>query len=149
MLYETISNDMKDAMKAHDKDSLNTIRLLKSAIDMYLVNNKMERNSCSDEIVIDIVSKQVKTHKESIEEFKKGNRQDLVDKLLKEIDLLSKYLPKQLTEEEINTEIDKVFDKIKPTSMKDMGLIMKELTPIFKGKADMKTVNEIVRSKLN
>ena len=149
MLYETISNDMKEAMKAHDKDSLNTIRLLKSAIDMYLVNNKMERNSCSDEIVIDIVSKQVKTHKESIEEFKKGNRQDLVDKLLKEIDLLSKYLPKQLTEEEINAEIDKVFDKVKPTSMKDMGLIMKELTPIFKGKADMKTVNEIVSSKLN
>lgn len=149
MLYETISNDMKESMKAHDKDSLNTIRLLKSAIDMYLVNNKMERNSCSDEIVIDIVSKQVKTHKESIEEFKKGNRQDLVDKLLKEIDLLSKYLPKQLTEEEINSEIDKVFDKVKPTSMKDMGLIMKELTPIFKGKADMKTVNEIVRSKLN
>lgn len=149
MLYETISNDMKEAMKAHDKDSLNTIRLLKSAIDMYLVNNKMERNSCSDEIVIDIVSKQVKTHKESIEEFKKGNRQDLVDKLFKEIDLLSKYLPKQLTEEEINSEIDKVFDKVKPTSMKDMGLIMKELTPIFKGKADMKTVNEIVRSKLN
>ena len=149
MLYETISNDMKEAMKAHDKDSLNTIRLLKSAIDMYLVNNKMERNSCSDEIVIDIVSKQVKTHKESIEEFKKGNRQDLVDKLLKEIDLLSKYLTKQLTEEEINSEIDKVFDKVKPISMKDMGLIMKELTPIFKGKADMKTVNEIVRSKLN
>ena len=149
MLYETRSNDMKEAMKAYDKDSLNTIRLLKSAIDMYLVNNKMERNSCSDEIVIDIVSKQVKTHKESIEEFKKGNRQDLVDKLLKEIDLLSKYLPKQLTEEEINSEIDKVFDKVKPTSMKDMGLIMKELTPIFKGKADMKTVNEIVRSKLN
>lgn len=149
MLYETISNDMKEAMNPHDKDSLNTIRLLKSAIDMYLVNNKMERNSCSDEIVIDIVSKQVKTHKESIEEFKKGNRQDLVDKLLKEIDLLSKYLPKQLTEEEINSEIDKVFDKVKPTSMKDMGLIMKELTPIFKGKADMKTVNEIVRSKLN
>ena len=149
MLYETISNDMKEAMKAHDKDSLNTIRLLKSAIDMYLVNNKMERNSCGDEIVIDIVSKQVKTHKESIEEFKKGNRQDLVDKLLKEIDLLSKYLPKQLTEEEINSEIDKVFDKVKPTSMKDMGKIMKELTPIFKGKADMKLVSEKIKEKLS
>lgn len=149
MLYETISNDMKEAMKAHDKETLNTIRLLKSAIDLYLVNNKMERNTCSDEIVIDIVSKQVKTHKESIEEFKKGNRQDLVDNLLREINLLSKYLPKQLTKEEITAEIDKVFDKIKPTSMKNMGLIMKELTPIFRGKADMKTVNEIVRSKLN
>lgn len=149
MLYEKITNDMKEAMKSHDKESLSTLRLLKSAIDLYLVNNKLERNHASDDVVIDVVSKQVKTHKESIEEFKKGNRQDLVDKLLKEIDLLSKYLPKQLTEEEINSEIDKVFDKVKPTSMKDMGAIMKALGPIFKGKADMKLVNEIVREKLN
>ena len=149
MLYETISNDMKEAMKAHDKDSLNTIRLLKSAIDLYLVNNKMDRNTCSDEVVIDVVSKQVKTHKESIEEFKKGNRQDLVDGLLKEIELLSKYLPEQLSEEEVRKEIDKVFDKIKPTSMKDMGALMKELTPILKGKADMSQVNAISREKLN
>ena len=149
MLYETISNDMKEAMKAHDKDSLNTIRLLKSAIDLYLVNNKMDRNTCSDEVVIDVVSKQVKTHKESIEEFKKGYRQDLVDGLLKEIELLSKYLPEQLSEEEVRKEIDKVFDKIKPTSMKDMGALMKELTPILKGKADMSQVNAIIREKLN
>ena len=149
MLYETISNDMKEAMKAHDKDSLNTIRLLKSAIDLYLVNNKMDRNTCSDEVVIDVVSKQVKTHKESIEEFKTVNRQDLVDGLLKEIELLSKYLPEQLSEEEVRKEIDKVFDKIKPTSMKDMGALMKELTPILKGKADMSQVNAIIREKLN
>lgn len=149
MLYETISNDMKEAMKAHDKDSLNTIRLLKSAIDLYLVNNKMDRNTCSDEVVIDVVSKQVKTHKESIEEFKKGNRQDLVDGLLKEIELLSKYLPEQLSEEEVRKEIDKAFDKIKPTSMKDMGALMKELTPVLKGKADMSKVNAIIREKLN
>ena len=149
MLYETISNDMKEAMKAHDKDSLNTIRLLKSAIDLYLVNNKMDRNTCSDEVVIDVVSKQVKTHKESIEEFKKGNRQDLVDGLLKEIELLSKYLPEQLSESEVRDEIDKAFDKIKPTSMKDMGALMKELTPVLKGKADMSQVNAIIREKLN
>lgn len=149
MLYETISNDMKEAMKAHDKDSLNTIRLLKSAIDLYLVNNKMDRNTCNDEVVIDVVSKQVKTHKESIEEFEKGNRQDLVDGLLKEIELLSKYLPEQLSESEVREEIDKAFDKIKPTSMKDMGALMKELTPILKGKADMSQVNAIIREKLN
>lgn len=149
MLYETISKDMVDAMKNKDKDSLNTLRLLKSAIDMYLVNNKLDRNNASDEVVIDVVSKQVKTHKESIEEFKKGNRQDLIDGLNREIELLSKYLPEQLTEEEIRNEIDKVFDKVKPTSMKDMGVIMKELGPVFKGKADMKLVNNIVREKLN
>ena len=147
MLYEQVQSDMKEAMKSHDKDSLNTLRLLKSAIDLYLVNNKLERNNASDEIVIDIVAKQVKTHKESIEEFKKGNRQDLVEGLEREIALLSKYLPEQLSEDEVRAEIDKVFDKVKPTSMKDMGSIMKELGGL-KGKADMKLVNSIVKEKL-
>ena len=149
MLYETISKEMIEAMKSHDKDTLSTLRMLKSDIDLYLVNNKMDRHNASDEVVIDVVSKQIKTRNESIEEFKKGNRQDLVDGLLKEIELLSKYLPEQLTEDEIKAEIDKVFDKLKPTSMKDMGAVMKELGPIFKGKADMKLVNSIVKEKLS
>ncbi len=149
MLYDTISNDMKDAMKNHDKDSLSTLRLLKSAIDLYLINNKMDRGQASDEVVIDVVSKQVKTHKESIEEFKKGNRLDLVENLEREIALLSKYLPKQLTTEEIEEEVNKAFEKVNPTSIKDMGLLMKELTPVLKGKADMKVVNEMIKSKLN
>ena len=149
MLYVTIANDMKEAMKSHDKDSLSTLRLLKSDIDLYLINNKMERNEASDEIVIDVVSKQVKKHRESIEEFKKGNREDLVKNLEREIELLSKYLPKQLTKEEIEVEINKAFDKVKPTSMKDMGLLMKELTPVLKGKADMKLVNDLIKEKLN
>ena len=149
MLYETISKDMIEAMKSKDKDTLSTLRLLKSAIDLYLVNNKLERNNASDEVVIDVVSKQVKTNKESIEEFKKGNRTDLIEGLEKEIAILTKYLPEQLTEEEVRVEIDKVFDKVKPTSMKDMGVLMKELTPILKGKADMKLVNTIIKEKLN
>lgn len=149
MLYETISKDMIEAMKSKDKDTLSTLRLLKSAIDLYLVNNKLERNNASDEVVIDVVSKQVKTHKESIEEFRRGNREDLIANLEREINLLSKYLPEQLSEEEIMKEIDRVFDEIKPTSKQDMGRVMKELTPIFKGKADMKVVTSIVQSKLN
>ena len=149
MLYDKISKDMISAMKEKDKDTLSTLRLLKSAIDLYLINNKMDRHETTDEVVIEVVSKQVKTHKESIEEFKKGNRQDLIDNLNKEIELLSTYLPEQLSESEIREQIDKVFDKVKPTSQKDMGLIMKELTPIFRGKADMKLVNTIVREKLN
>jgi uncharacterized protein YqeY len=148
MLYENVAEDMKTAMKNKDKDSLNTLRLLKSAIDLYLVNNKLDRGNASDEIVIDVVAKQIKTHKESIEEFKKGNRQDLVEGLEREIALLSKYLPEQLSEEEVRQEIDKVFDKLKPSSMKDMGNIMKELGPVLKGKADMKLVNSIVKDKL-
>jgi uncharacterized protein YqeY len=149
MLYETISKDMVNAMKSKDKDSLNTLRLLKSAIDLYLVNNKLDRNNASDEVVIDVVSKQVKTHRESIEEFKKGNREDLIENLNREIELLSKYLPEQLSSDELNKIVDEVFSKVNPTSVKDMGAIMKEITPLVKGKADMREVNAIIKDKLN
>ena len=149
MLYETISKDMIEAMKSKDKDSLNTLRLLKSAIDLYLVNNKLDRNNASDEVVIDVVSKQVKTHRESIEEFKKGNRQDLIDNLTREIELLSKYLPEQLSSEELANIVDNVFNEVKPSSVKDMGAIMKAITPLVKGKADMREVNALIKEKLN
>ena len=148
MLYETISKDMVNAMKSKDKDSLNTLRLWKSAIDLYLVNNKLDRNNASDEVVIDVVSKQVKTHRESIEEFKKGNRVDLIENLNREIELLSKYLPEQLTSEELESIVNDVFSKVNPTSVKDMGAIMKEITPLVKGKADMREVNSIIKTKL-
>ena len=149
MLYETISKDMVNAMKSKDKDTLGTLRLLKSAIDLYLVNNQLDRNNASDEVVIDVVSKQVKTHRESIEEFKKGNRQDLIDNLNREIELLSKYLPEQLSSEELADIVDSVFNEVKPTSVKDMGAIMKAITPLVKGKADMREVNALIIDKLN
>ena len=145
-MYETLKKAIVDAMKEKDTLKVQTLRGVKGEIDLEHINKKVE---ITDELVIDVISHQIKTRKESISEFEKGNRTDLIEKTNVEIELLSKYLPKQITEEKINSEIDKVFDKVKPTSMKDMGLIMKELTPIFKGKADMKTVNEIVRSKLN
>ena len=141
MLYEKIVNDMKSAMKNREKSTLSTIRFLKNAIDMEAKDKKKE---ITDELVIDIAARQIKTHKASIEEFDKANRTDLSDKLKEEIKLIEKYLPTQLTEEEINNEIEKVFEKVKPTSKKDMGLIMKELSPL-KGKADFK----IISTKVN
>ncbi len=149
MLYETISKDLVNAMKNKDTATLSTLRLLKGAIDLYIINNKMDRHeNVPDDIAIDVISKQIKTHKESIIEFEKGNRKDLVDSLLKEIEVLSAYLPQQLSEDEINKNIDEVFNKLKPSGIKDMGNIMKELNPIFKGKVDMKAVTEIIRNKL-
>ncbi len=147
-LYEQITTDMKNAMKNHDKETLSTIRLLKSAIDLYKINNKMDRSNVSDDVVIEVASKQVKTHRESIIEFTKAGRMDLVEGLNKEIEIISKYLPTQLTKEEIETEINKIFDKVKPESKKDMGKIMKEVGVTLKGKADMKLVSEIVTQKL-
>ena len=146
MLYSTINNDMKEAMKSHDKETLSTIRLLKSAIDLHKINNKL--SEITDDLVIEVASRQVKQHKESIIEFRNAGRNDLADNLEREIKLISKYLPEQLSKEEIEKELDKIFEEVKPESKKDMGKIMKEANIRLKGKADFKLVSEIVNSKL-
>lgn len=149
MLYEQLITDMKETMRSKDKETLSTIRLLKSAIDLYKINNKMDRDTVSDDVVIDVAAKQVKTHRESIIEFRNAGREDLASKLENEIKIIEKYLPEQLSREEIEKIINDIFEKVKPTGKSDMGKIMKEANVLLKGKADMKTVNEIVMSKLN
>ena len=108
-----------------------------------------KKRELTDEEVIDVISKQIKTRKDSINEFTKGGREDLIESTSKEIEILLTYLPKQLSEEEINNIIDKVFEEIKPSSPKDMGKIMKAVTPLVKGKADMGMVSSIIKNKLN
>lgn len=146
-LYEQVNADMIGYMKSQNKESLSTMRLLKSAVDLARINNKLEE--ITDELVIEVVSKQIKTHKESIIEFKNAGREDLSSKLEKEIELLSKYLPEQLTNEEVEEEINKIFEEIQPNGKSDMGKIMKEANAKLKGKADFKLVSEIVQKKLN
>lgn len=141
-----ILEDLKSAMKAQDKLKLSVIRMVKSAMQMEELNKKRE---LTDEEVIDVISKQIKTRKDSIKEFEKGAREDLIEATSKEIDILVTYLPKQLTDEEVMEIIKKVFDEIKPESPKDMGKIMKAVTPLVKGKADMGKVSSIIKSKLN
>ena len=141
-----ILEDLKTAMKAQDKEVLTVIRMLKGAIQMEELNTKKE---LSDEEVISIVSKQIKTRKESIVEFEKGGRQDLIDKTQSEIEILEKYLPEQLSEEEVNSVIEEAFNEIKPESMKDMGKLMGYLNPKLKGRCDMGNVSKIIREKLN
>ena len=141
-----ILEDLKNAMKNQDKEKLSVIRMDKGAIQMSELNKKHE---LSDEEVIDVITKEIKSRKDSINEFQKGGRKDLIEKTQSEIDILSEYLPKQLSEDELNTIIDKVFSEIKPESSKDMGKIMKELKPKVNGKADMSLVSKIVKEKLN
>ena len=141
-----ILEDLKSAMKAQDKLKLSVIRMVKSSIQMEELNKKRE---LTDDEVIDVISKQIKTRKDSINEFTKGGREDLVESTSKEIEILSAYLPEQLTEEEINNIIEKVFEEVKPSSAKDMGKVMKAVTPLVKGKADMGMVSSIIKSKLN
>ena len=146
MLYNEINKTMLEAMKSKDKETLSTIRLLKSAIDLYKINNKL--TEITDDVVIEVASKQVKQHRESIEEFRNAGRNDLADNLEKEINIISKFLPEQLSKEEIEKEIDEIFAVVKPESKKDMGKIMKEANIRLKGKADFKLVSEIVNTKL-
>ena len=147
MLYDKINKTMLEAMKSKDKDTLSTIRLLKSAIDLYRINNKLDE--ITDEVVIEVASKQVKQHRESIEEFRKAGRDDLADNLEREIKIISEFLPEQLTKEEIEEEINKIFALVKPEGKKDMGKIMKEANTRLKGKADFKLVSIIVNTKLD
>ena len=145
-MYETLKKAIVDAMKEKDTLKVQTLRGVKGEIDLEHINKKVE---ITDELVIDVISHQIKTRKESISEFEKGNRTDLIEKTNVEIELLSKYLPEQLSHDELMNVIDSVFAKVKPTSGKDMGLIMKELTPLVKGKCDMKEVSLIIKDKLS
>ena len=145
-MYDTIKNEIISALKEKNTLKVQTLREIKGSVDLEHINKKVD---ITDELVIDILSRGIKTRKESIQEFEKGNRLDLIDKTNKEIELLKKYLPEQVTKEELEKIIEEVFLKVKPTSNKDMGLIMKELTPLVKGKCDMKEVSIIIKDKLS
>ena len=145
-LYEKFSQDMVSSMKEQNKERLTVLRMIKGAMQLEHINNKKEMN---EELLIDVVGKQIKMRNDSLEEFKKGNREDLITQTENEIKILNEFLPEQLSEEEINKIIDDIFSKVNPTGPKDMGLVMREVTPLLKGKADMKEVSNIIKNRLN
>ena len=145
-LVKRLDEEIITAMKEKNTVKLNTLRGVKAAMKQQNIDHKKEIN---DELLIDVVSKEIKTRNESIKEFEKGNREDLVNKTKEEIDFLASYLPEQLSEAELNEIIEKVFAEVNPTGMKDMGTIMGKVTPAVKGKADMSLVSSIIRSKLS
>lgn len=144
-ILERLNSDMKEAMKAKDSFSLSVIRMAKGAIQLEAINKKKE---LSDDDMVSVISKQIKMRNDSIKEFEKANRTDLVEQNQKEIAILNTYMPEQLSDEEVNKIIDEAFVKLNPTSSKDMGIIMKEISPKVKGKADMGKVNSIIKDKL-
>lgn len=145
-LAETINNDALVAMKSADKFKLSVLRMLKSALQLEKINKKHDLN---DEEVIAVVKKQIKLRKDSIEEFNKYNRTESVDNLKKEIEILEQYMPEELSPAEIEKIVNDIFDEMQPAGPQDMGKIMKEATARFAGKADLKTVSNIVKEKLN
>ena len=141
-----LDNDMITSMKEGKKLRLIVLREIKAGMKQANIDQKKDIN---DELLIEVVSRGIKTRRESVKEFEKGNRLDLIEKTNEEISVLEEYLPKQLEEDEIRSIIDEIFVKVQPTSMRDMGKVMGAVTPLVKGKADMSLVSSIIKSKLN
>ena len=138
-------SDLTTAMKNQDKETLSVLRMVKGAIQLEEINKKHE---LTDDEFIGVVSKQIKTRKESILEFEKANRTDLVEQTTKEIEILSKYMPEQLSEEEVLKIIDEAFNEVKPQAQSDMGKLMGYVNPKLKGKADMSFVSKTIKERL-
>lgn len=145
MLKEKLLEDLKDAMKTKNVNKKNAVQMVRTAI---LQIEKDKGIEVSDEQILGIVVKEVKTRKDAIAEYEQANREDLIEKANEEIKALEEYLPKQLTDEELVAEVKKVIEKLNATSMKDMGSVMKEAKATIGAQADGKRINEVVKSLL-
>ena len=145
MLKEKLLEDLKDAMKTKNVNKKNEVQMVRTAI---LQIEKDKGIEVSDEQILGIVAKEVKTRKDAIAEYEQANREDLIEKANEEIKALEEYLPKQLTDEELVTEVKKVIEELNATSMKDMGPVMKEAKATIGAQADGKRINEVVKSLL-
>lgn len=145
MLKEKLLEDLKDAMKTKNVNKKNAVQMVRTAI---LQIEKDKGIEVSDEQILGIVAKEVKTRKDVIAEYEQANREDLIEKANEEIKALEEYLPKQLTDEELVAEVKKVIEKLNATSMKDMGPVMKEAKATIGAQADGKRINEVVKSLL-
>ena len=145
MLKEKLMEDLKSAMKEKDEIKKNTVQMVRAGI---LQIEKDKGIEVEDNQIIDIIAKEVKKRKDAAIDFEKGGREDLVEKNNKEIEILSAYLPKQLSREEIEAIVKEVIEEVNATTIKDMGKVMKSAKEKIGAAADGKTINEVVKSLL-
>jgi uncharacterized protein YqeY len=146
-IREKLMSDMKEAMRAKDSVRLDAIRFLQSAINYKEV--EVRPNAITSDDVLGVIKKLVKQRKESIEQFKAASRQDLVDKENQELKVLETYLPAQMNADQIAAVVMEVIQKTGAKTIKEMGLVMKEVMAKTGGAADNKTVSEIIKQKLS
>lgn len=145
-MLEKFKSELINAMKEKDKIKLNTLRAVKGAMQLEVINNKKEE---SEELLLDVINKQIKMRNDSISEFEKAGRDDLISSYKAEIDILNEYMPEMLSDEELNKIIEDAINKTGASNVKEMGLVMREITPVIKNRCDMKEVTNIIRGKLN
>ena len=147
-LREKIPEDLKNALRSKNELELSVLRMLQSAVRNKEIEIKRGKEFLTDEEVIEVISGEVKRRKEAVNEYTKANRQELADKEKAEVEILMRYMPKQMGEEEIRLETRNVIDEVNALSLKDMGIVMKNIMPRLKGKAEGSLVNRIVREEL-
>lgn len=144
-LKQRISDDMKTAMRAKDKERLGVIRLILAAIKQREVDERIELD---DNAVLAILEKMIKQRRDSISQFEKGGRQDLADQESFEITILQEYMPAALSDDEINSIIDDVISQTGASTPKDMGKVMGAIKPRLQGRADMGAVSQQIKDRL-
>jgi len=145
-IRQTISDDMKTFMRAKDTARLGAIRLLQASIKQKEVDERIELN---DDQILAVIQKMLKQRKDSIEAYQHANRQDLIDQEQLEIEVLTKYMPEPLSDEEINQFIEEAIATTEAADMKDMGKVVGVLKSKVAGRADMGEVSKLVRQKLS
>ena len=146
MLKEKLMDDLKVSMREKNEIRKNTVQMVRAAI---LQIEKDKGITVEDDKIIEIIAKEVKGKKDALVDFEKAERADLIDQTNQEIAILQEYLPRQLTKEEIKSELEKVISDLGATSMKDMGMVMKEAKARIGAGADGRTINEVVKELLS
>jgi len=144
-MLEKIKEDVKTAMKGGDKLKVITLRMLLSDIHKKEID---KRGALTGQEILGVVSKSIKSRKDSIEEFKRGGREDLVQKETKEVEILNVYLPKALSKEEIIKGIEDIIKETGAAGGKDFGKVMKEMMTRYQGQVDGKEISELIKQKL-
>ena len=145
-LKEQLNEDMKQAMKAKDKNRLSAIRMVRGAVRDKEINSKVE---LEDDGVLEVIASQIKKRKDALEQLRKSDRDDLVDAEIEQINILQNFLPAQLSTEEIEAAVTDAIEELGATSMRDMGKVMGQLVPQLRGKADNSVISQIVKQKLS
>lgn len=148
MLKQQLRDDLKTSMLAKDADRTSVLRMVISAIGYYEINKGGAGYTATDEDVLEVLKKEAKQRKDSIEQFRNGGREELAQKEEQELQMLKAYLPEEMNEEEIAKLVDEAIRSIGASSPQDMGKVMGALMPHTKGKADGAIVSRIVREKL-
>lgn len=148
MTKQELQEELKQSMLAKDELKTSVLRMLLSAINYYEIQKGGAGYTATDEDVMSVIGSQAKQRKDSIAEFEKAGRQELVDKEQKELEILSVYLPEQMSEEEVKKLVDEAVSQTGASTMADMGKVMGALSPKLKGKADMGIVSNLVKQAL-